>query len=272
MYAFPELEAATDALWSALRDRLREVGEPDVPAALLRQGSEASLTGTWRDPALLLGQTCGYPLRTALRDQVTLVATPVYTAPFCHGPTHCSVIVVRAADARPHLADYKGARAAVNAPDSNTGHNLLRALVSSLAEPGGRFFAELTWTGAHAKSAHAVATGRADLAAIDCVTWALLARVRPSFTAPLRVLGTTASTPALPLITSRHTSSATLDALRRALNAFAADPSLQTIREALLIERFVVLPVTAYDMILELNPGALPLDPAGGKRPQTRST
>lgn len=77
MYDLPWLKAANDRLWSEIAVRLRDLGVPDVPERLERN---MDLEDVWRSPRLLLGQTCGYPLMSDLRETVQLVATPHYRA------------------------------------------------------------------------------------------------------------------------------------------------------------------------------------------------
>ena len=250
MYDLAELRSATDALWAAIAARLVQAGIEDVPASLSR---DADLDAVWTDPALLLAQTCGYPLVTTLRNRVTLVATPRYAAPGCDGAAYRSAIVVRAGDPATRLADLRGRRCAVNDFGSNSGMNLLRAAVAPLADGQPAFFAEIVVTGAHAASIEAVAGDAADVAAIDCVTWAQLRHHRPNVTAALRVLAWTAPSPGLPLITSRHTSERTRHALLRALHEVAGDPALHDVRAALLLDGFEPLPLDAYEAVLELE-------------------
>ena len=78
-----------------------------------------------------------------------------------------------------------------------------------------------------------IAAGQADLAAIDCVTFAHLRHLYPQTIASLRVLGWTPSSPALPFITARSTSDTTVQALRTALKSTLADPYLAEIRASL---------------------------------------
>jgi len=104
MYDFPQLTGATDALWSAIAARLTERGVA-APTALTRG---VPLDDLWADPALLLAQTCGYPLVTTLAGRVTLVATPCYRADGCDGAWYRSAIVVRASDSASSLADLRG--------------------------------------------------------------------------------------------------------------------------------------------------------------------
>lgn len=241
MYDLPELRPQTERLWQAVRDAMRERGL-DAPERL---DQPQDLAQHWRDPALLLSQTCGYPL-LSLRDHVRVVATPVYDAPGCEGACYRSVIIVRRDDDAAGLSALRGRGCAVNAWNSNSGMNLLRASVAPLAA-GRAFFRSVAITGSHAASIASVACGDTDVAAIDCVTFALLSRHRPELTAPVRILDWTVACPGLPLVTAAD--AGVRDVLRAALDAVAPVP-------ALLIRRFEVLPADAYDAIRAIEDGA----------------
>jgi len=245
MYDLPELKWATDALAAQLLVNLRRAGFPEVPYTLDRAGDYKA---QWTDPELLLAQTCGYPLATFLRGQVRYLATPCYDAPGCEGARYTSLLVVRADDPARGLADLRGRRAAINRPYSQSGYNTLRHAVAPLARDG-RFFAEVIETGGHGASIAAVAEGRADLAAVDAVTHALLAANRPQALAGLRPLGRTASAPNLPFITRGAASDQELERLRLALAETVADPGLAEARQALLLAGLVVLEESAYEAL-----------------------
>jgi ABC-type phosphate/phosphonate transport system substrate-binding protein len=248
MYDFDELRPATDALWEAIAARLTDRGIAAPPS--LTRGPP--LIDLWTDPALLLAQTCGYPLVTGLAGKVALLATPRYDAPGCEGTLYRSAIVVRATDPAATLADLRGRRCAVNNVDSNSGMNLLRAAIAPLAD-GGRFFGAIITTGGHAASVRAVAGGDADVAAIDCVTWAHLRHLRPYETRGLRVLGWTSATQGLPLITSLHTDAPTRNALLGALDDVARDPALAPVRSQLRLDGFGALTLGDYEPVLALE-------------------
>jgi ABC-type phosphate/phosphonate transport system substrate-binding protein len=252
MYDFEELRPATDALWSAIAARLNDQGV-EAPATLLRG---PPLHDIWTDPDLLLAQTCGYPLVTSLAGRVTLVATPSYAAEGCGGTSYRSAIIVRTTDRATVLADVHGRRCAMNGPDSNSGMNVLRAAIAPLAGGAAQFFGAVITTGSHAASADAVAAGDADVAAIDCITWAHLQHLRPSAVQTLRVLAWTQATPGLPLITARATTATTIRALRHALAGVAADAALAPVRAALRLTGFTSLPPSAYEAILALEQSA----------------
>jgi ABC-type phosphate/phosphonate transport system substrate-binding protein len=231
MYDFPPLHSATDDFWSALAARLRAAGIADVPSALTRDVSHVE---TWRDPRLLFGQACQYPLASAWHDAVQLLAIPAYTAPGCDGSRYRSAVIVKAEDPALRLEDLRGRRCAVNERDSNSGSNLLRAAIAPLAERG-RFFASVVLTGGHLASVRAVAQGPADVAAIDCVSYAHIQRFSPELTARLRILDWTASSPGLPYVTARACDASIVAALRAALALVLADPALASVRAALLL-------------------------------------
>ena len=252
MYDLPEVREWTDGLWDAVAGELREAGVAGVPDALERPADHHA---AWRPAGLLLSQSCGYPVATALRGTVRVVATPHYAAPGCDGPRYSSVVVVRETSRAAVLEDLRGAVCAFNARDSHSGYNALRAMAAPLAR-GGRFFARTVETGGHAASIEAVRTGRADVCAVDCVTWALHARYRPSMLAGLDVAGRTAPAPGLPFVTAADVSEANLASIRSALVRAFAREDLAAAREALLISGLSIPPADAYEPLREMERAA----------------
>jgi ABC-type phosphate/phosphonate transport system substrate-binding protein len=249
MYDLPELQSTTDAFWAAIATKLGERGI-DAPKTLMRG---PKLQKIWTDPDLLLAQTCGYPLLTSLAGKVQLLATPCYDATGCEGPLYRSAIIVHRDDPANTLSMQRGKICAINTTDSNSGMNLLRAEIAPIALAGEKFFARILVTGSHASSVEAVADGHADIAAIDCITYAHLQQKRPAATREVRLLGWTQSTPGLPFITSLQTDAATRQTLLQTLYDVTADPALASIRATLELERFVELPLSAYDRVLQLE-------------------
>ena len=231
MYDLVPLRAATDAWWSALASRLRAAGVADVPEALTRDIEPVT---SWQDKRLLLGQGCQYPLSRLDPVPVRLVAIPVYQAPGCIGSRYSSAIVVRRDDPARHIRDLRGRRCAVNERESNSGYNLLRVTLAR-AHARAQFFGTVLFTGAHLESARAVAESRADVAAIDCVSLALIAGSYPAIASRLRVLDRTVSCPGLPYVTAKDTDAMTLMRLRGVLRDAVSDPALKSVRETLLI-------------------------------------
>src|SRR5262249_9564629 len=140
--------------------------------------------------------------------------------------------------------------------DSQSGYNTLRAVVAPLARDG-RFFGSRIETGAHRASLAAVKVGDADVASVDCVSFALIRRAQPRELEGLRVLCATAAAPGLPYVTAAATSEDDLARLRQGLAAACADPALAETRARLLIAGCDVLPDKAYDVILAMEKAAI---------------
>lgn len=258
--ALPMYDADRAALrvwWRGLAAAMRAQGLQGVPEVPYWP---ADLDAHWRDPRLLLSQTCGYPLVTSLAGAVQVVGAFRYSAPGCSGIRYRSELVVRSEDRARTIEDLAGRTAAINSADSHSGWNALRALVAPLAAAldadgsrEGGFFGRTVVSGSHRASLAMVREGQADIAAIDCVTLAGLARASPELLQGTRTIGHTASAPGLPLITAAATSSAELAGLRRALAAAVADPHLAGARLALFIEGFEAVPASAWNCIDEMR-------------------
>ena len=232
MYDLPELRAATDDWWTLIARHFHRVGIADVPKTLSR---DVPVENIWRNPSLLVTQTCGYPLTHAFADVLTAVAVPDYRAPECGGGAYRSAFVVRETDPAGSLSDFRRRTAAANGPDSQSGCNVLRSAIAPLAR-NGHFFDEVLWTGSHRASLAAVREGRAGIAAVDGVTLALIRRVAPAEADGLRVLSWSVSTPALPYATRTTMSDDMKNRIRDGLLSAATDPDGAAARDTLIID------------------------------------
>jgi ABC-type phosphate/phosphonate transport system substrate-binding protein len=254
-YDLPEITAATDALWRSVARQLRRHGLRDVPGVLNRH---IPYERQWTSSELLFGQACGYDVLIAYPERLRLVATPAYMAAGCGPSTYCSLVVVCEDAPYRVMEDLRGARCVLNTPTSHSGTNVLRALVAPLHRDG-RFFARVEMSGAHDKSLAMILGGEADVAAIDCVTWALLGRHRPRAIAGTRVLCQTDPVPAPPYVTSARMPDHRLDRIRAALIEALEEPALRDVKADLLIDHVAVLPLEAYEPIARLEAMAIDL-------------
>ena len=210
MYDRPETAAANDRLWQAVRSHLGY-----GPEHLTRGGD---VWDHWQSADLVLSQTCGYPYRARLHGRVTLVGSPVLDLPDCSPGHYHSVLVARRDDPRATPQDYSTARFAYNEALSQSGW----AAPQNWAAARGFAFSNPIRTGAHRASALAVAEGRADIAALDALSWHIM-RQHDAFAKDLRVLGHTDPTPALPYITALGRDAAALrEAMHRAIAGLCA--------------------------------------------------
>jgi ABC-type phosphate/phosphonate transport system substrate-binding protein len=192
MYDLPDCQAANDRYWALIRDGLlgRGIAAPDA----ITRGM-LNFIEHWLRPDLVLSQTCGYPYRAVLHGKVTLIGTPDFGLDHCPPGYYQSVLVARMDDPRAELVEFKDARFAYNDALSQSGC----AAPQNHAGGLGFQFKPALQTGGHALSAQAVIEGRADLAAIDAMTWRLLLRNYPAMSA-LKIVERTEPTPCLPYI------------------------------------------------------------------------
>ncbi len=225
----PPLHDANDRFWQAIRARLGH--GPDA----LTRGRD--FWHVWTAPDLLLSQTCGMPYRTRLADRVSLVGTPDYGLEGCAPGYYRSVLVVHADSDMATPGDLAGGTFAYNEAGSHSGWAAPMSYFTGL----GVDFGDRVETGGHGASARAVAAGRADVAGIDALTWALLGEHDP-VSERLRVIGYTDPTPGLPYITAPARDSATLaDAVRDAIADLTPDT-----RAALHLAGLETIPASAY--------------------------
>ena len=233
MYARPELEAAHKRYWTLIRTELDKRGIAS-PAALSNDTPEFEV---WRAPDLVLSQTCGMPYRLFLKDDVALIGTPDFGVPGCPPGHYNSAIIVRADDTRSNLAAFQDARFIYNQDISQSGFAAIYAHV----KPLGFWFANRSPSGGHRLSAQAVAEGRADIAAIDAVTWRLIERY-DAFAQDLRVLEWTEPTPGLPYIAAEGVDTrAYFDAIKVAIAGLSDQD-----RDALGLRDLIAIPKEAY--------------------------
>ena len=233
---------AVRQLWALLAARLAAAGLADVP---VQPQWPTDYHAHWLQPGLVLSQACGYPLVTVLGEKVRVVGAFEYDVPGCSGVFQRSQVVVRANDPAQELVDLRGRQVAFNATNSQSGYNCLRALVAPLSRAG-QFFGARLQTGSHLESVKAVRDGKADVAAIDCVSLAGFRRYAPDVVQGVRVLTETAAYPGLPLITAAGTNPETLALLRQMLGQLMRDPAAAPHLRALFIRGFEALDFPDY--------------------------
>lgn len=238
MYDWPERRAEVDTQWFSLRDALR-LGGFDAPDYLARRNAdlpavpggikdaagnviapdpatlppdEFDLPTVWRHPALLLAQTCWGPMELGLQQHVHVVGQDDYSGvDGGKGAFYSSPIVTRRggglsisapADGRLQLPlnVMRNKRLAFNSYDSMSGYLSLKRDLEAVGETLDLFISHHE-TGGHRNSINAVATGRADIAAIDCKSWELAQRYDEVASA-LIVVGWTGRRKGLPFISS----------------------------------------------------------------------
>ncbi|PBB25766.1 MULTISPECIES: PhnD/SsuA/transferrin family substrate-binding protein [unclassified Mesorhizobium] len=265
MYDWPEVRGEVDAQWALLRDAFRQKGI-DAPQTIVRRNGdlppvpggihdaqgvliapdpatsppdELDYHMLWLHPALLFAQTCWGPMEFGLSSHVQVVGQPSYDAyEGGQGELYSSALVMRTGEG-PEARSPADGKAVLpldllrgkcftfNSLDSMSGTigltRDLQAAGESLA-----IFSSRSESGGHRASIVTVAEGRADVAAIDCESWALAQRFEPA-ARKVVIVGWTARRKGLPFITARTTPEKTVRAMREALAGLAEQPHIQRV-------------------------------------------
>ena len=99
----------------------------------------------------------------------------------------------------------------------------------------------------------AVTDGEADLASIDCVSFALLSRGRPELIERVTVVAESQLSPSLPFIAAAGFPASTIAAVRGALFAALADPALAEARATLGLKGARPASPADYDRVIEID-------------------
>ncbi len=257
MYTFPELEETISRWWRGVAHHMREAGVENVPDFLT---TPENLVPHWRSPDLLFSQTCGYPLTTTLKDNVRIIAIPLYEADGCEGSDYSSMIIVHDDLKIENFADLSGHDVAINGYDSHSGYNILKAMVADVASPGEKFFSRTLISYSHAQSILSVRNKEAHCASIDAVTLALIGKYYPDNLKGVRVLCQSPMAPGLPYITRGDCSDEDLMKLQTGLFAALADSDLTPVAEALLIKGATLAQPEEYQRIIDIKQAGAAID------------
>lgn len=178
---------------------------------------------------------------------VELLVAPVYDDARNQGrPVYYSELVVRRSSPARSLEDLRGGRWAYNDRGSLSGyHAVLSLLRRRDLDPG--FFGDSTASGSHSKSLELVATGEADVAAIDANVMALLSDERRDVLESVRVLTSLGPHPVQPVVVRPSLSTQLKGRLREALLELATEPEGAAHLRRYRVSRFVPPLADAYE-------------------------
>jgi ABC-type phosphate/phosphonate transport system substrate-binding protein len=234
MYPFDDLRLHWNKLWDGVRARLPF----DAPALNWDLSADAAA----RRDDLLLGQTCGWPLVADLAGTVRVVGTFDCDVDGAINGTYHSLLVSNRDEPVADILRRPGLRVAANSVDSLSGWISLLSVANAHAVQ----LDAVEWTGAHAVSVVAVREGRADLAAIDSVSWTQLDQTG------LSVVGRGPQIPCLPLVTAGSSTDSVVAELRRALAAAVSDPAMSESCASLRIRGFLDRELADYEGVSAL--------------------
>ena len=212
-YDLPSVRWANDTLWHAT----------GYPGRLNRHQAAPEL---WHDPDLLVTQSCGLDLFLS-EAPIEPIAAPVFDLD-CEPGMYFSHIV----------GNINGRVAAVNSLSSRSGWSALLSICTPQ---------RVIVTGSHQASIKALKTGIADVAAIDAVTWNIIARDLPAMIAGLEIVERSSNAPSPPYVVRRGTDHE--EVFQSLHNALASPESLDA-KNALFLKGIIPVQRQHYSSIL----------------------
>ena len=245
MYA---VSPSADAAWKALLGHVIARSELDI--AIVDHAYPHKLPELWARTDLACVFMCGWPF---IREGggKTLLAAPVPDADWAADRAQYVSQFIVARDSPLHsLADARGHRFAYNARDSHSGYNAPRAVLAGHPHP--YFSATLGPYITHQRVVAAVASGEADIAAIDGFTLLLLARHDPELAAQVRAIGATPACP-IPALVANALTDQQAEGLRMVLTGLHGTEHGRRLLEAVCLRRFDRVEAGAYEATLAME-------------------
>ena len=267
MYAFnDDLKLAWRALFDLFHGLVDDNNDiDDILDSKLRFDTDAM---TLRDDYLFMGHTCGYPLMKSLKDKLSPICMPIFNvnadidthAASSDGMYYASTFITSINSEIQSLHESYQGVAAFNGRDSNSGMNVFRHALAPLAHKKGRgkaFFKRLIESGSHKQSLIEVSEGRADIAAIDSVSLALITDAWPELASQVRAIGYSVKTCGLPFVMPNSRLKKT-DTKRLTLRLNKALTLLSDQhRQCLRLVKFIDVELNQYQSILDLEQQAI---------------
>ena len=248
MYNWPESTAAFDLFWARIHDALTAQGIASPPALSVLDENLHDLAASGD---LLMGQICGITYARANDEEHRFTALGAFVIDDASLlPGYYSSALITPKGHAPDLSTPQSLTAAINGYGSLSGWIVLAQYVSRQSQDDP--FAQTLISGGHRQSAEMIAQGKADIAAIDLISWKMLQRFAPDVTAKIDVVAYTPPRPGLPLVTSCHQPQETITALKSALKTAFADPDISAALSDLGITGLALHSDEDYRTLLEL--------------------
>jgi ABC-type phosphate/phosphonate transport system substrate-binding protein len=244
------LEPVTAAAWRTLLQWVAK--RSGIALELIDHPSPLPLETLWRRADLGCAFMCGYPF-ARMHPQPRLLAVPV-PSPKRYGeiPVYWTEFVVRADSPLRSIDDVFGRRMAYTTETSQSGYQAPRRFLAPYARArGGSLFASVVGPLVSPRNvAAAIASGEADVGPLDSYALDLLRKHQRELTAKLRAIVSTPPTPMPPLVAAPATDADVARRVSESLYAVGDADELASVRDDLLLERFVAADPRSYDELL----------------------
>jgi ABC-type phosphate/phosphonate transport system substrate-binding protein len=235
--------AAAQAWRTVIGWATREAG---VPVEFVEHAPPKLLSDLWARDDLGVVQMCGLPA-SLRKPSPVVIAAPQPSLPRYQGRAiYMSDIAVKADSSFGRLEDTFGGVAGYTLKDSQSGYFAFRTLL--LTKHPGAGYRKIVGGLLNPRGIiKALVEGTIDVGPLDGYVFDLIRAGDPQFASQVRIVATTDPTPMPPLVATASLSDQEVERLRSAFRHAHEAPALATSLKTLLIERFVVPELSAYD-------------------------
>ena len=251
MYLAPPSRAAFAALADWMDAAIANAANNEEPAGKFLAGKFLAgklLAGKLLAGDFLVGQVCGITLATAPAGRFHYLATPVMDDDAVPAGRYNSLIITPREGGIENLAAFDPARhrVIINEPGSFSGDITLAA---HLRRVTGHHLVTPPRSGGHLASIGMIAAGKAHLAAIDRVSFALARVACPDDVAAVRVIDETTFYPGLPFVADGAVPEHVVTVLRDKLMDFRTQPAWREMAGILQLRDLTILDAADYDIM-----------------------
>jgi len=219
-YLFEQTAPVFSSFWEYIRQHLAKYG---IEAAADLWDPAHTALSLSRQNSLLLGQMCSLTFSACQPEMPFYIGSYILDDTEVWPGYYRSVIIVSDKQKMRRLGDDvpQTLCAAISEPDSFSGRFALYQALQNSFTPCN--FAKTLYTGTHLDTLLAVASGKADIGAIDCLTWHILQNLLPEQVAQIHIAGYSPQMPGPPLVTMLPDGSDRRAHLEAAIQAAFAD-------------------------------------------------
>jgi ABC-type phosphate/phosphonate transport system substrate-binding protein len=217
----------------------------DLPVEFVEHAAPKLLSDLWARDDLGCVQMCGLP--ASRRNPAPMILAAPQPSPPRYGgkAVYMSDIAVKVNSPFRSLEDTFGGTAGYTLKDSQSGYFAFRSLLLD-RHPGGRYRRIVGGLLSPRGVINALVSGGIDVGPLDGYAFDLIRAGDPEFAAQVRVIASTDPTPIPPLVATAALDKAQVERIRNAFLRAHEEPSLAPQMKALLVERFVVPDLAAY--------------------------
>tara|TARA_B110000914_G_C15433940_1_gene432815 strand:+ start:392 stop:1159 length:768 start_codon:yes stop_codon:yes gene_type:complete len=194
------LNTGLEAAWRGLFLEARKLRpDLDIPTRVINSVDMVDVINS----STRLSHICGLPLVSQFQGRLMPLCAPHFDVEGIDGPEYFSYFMVRKNSHIQSIEQSRDCVVAINSIDSNSGMGVFR---HELKKNYGIdqlefFFQDIIYSGAHTESVQYLLEGKADIAAIDAVTYNYLQDINPELALELRIVGHSVKMTSPPLVT-----------------------------------------------------------------------